>query len=268
MTHFRATNPLALSAKIAMVAGCMLLSACAVSDPKAEAAAAAAAESAADQSGAPMKLARAARDVGDYSSAIELFKQTALARPADMSVLAELGGVQLQAGKIYDAIDTFGKIPSNSPLQLDAQLGLERAYLMLADVAQALDHADKAVAIAPQEARALVGDGVALDMARRHPEAQAAYRKALAIAPHDIGAVNDLALSLALTGKFDEAIALLTPVARDPSATARVRQNLALIYGLKGDTAAARTLNRQDLDEQTTDNNLAFYQLARQHIGM
>lgn len=224
------------------------------------------AQAAVDRGGAPLRLARAARDVGDFASAIDLYKRVLSANPDDFTAMAELGSTQLEMGAIYDGIDTFNKIPSSSPEQLDAQIGLERAQLMLSNPTKALEYADKAMAIAPKNIRAMVGRGVALDMLARHVEAQEAYRAALALMPHDMGATSNLALSLAMTGQYDDAIRILTPIARAPEATARIRQNLALIYGLKGDDDAARALNRVDLDEQTTEKNLQFYAAARERI--
>jgi Flp pilus assembly protein TadD len=82
-------------------------------------------------------------------------------------------------------------------------------------------------------------------------QAQVSYRAVLAIAPHNVAARSDLALSLALTGQFDEAVDL-TSMARPSTATPRVRQNLALIYGLAGDAAQAGALSRVDLDSTMT----------------
>lgn len=211
-----------------------------------------------------LKLAHAAGEAGDLASAVSLYKSIVAANAGDDAVLVELGEAQLGIGAVDDAVQTFSKVGAKSPSQLGAQLGMERAYLMLRDPAKALSYADSAMALAPNDKRVQIARGVALDMLGRHTEAQPCYRKAIAIDPHDIAARSDLALSLALTGGFDEAIAIMTPIARDPSATPRLRQNLALIYGLKGDAPAARTLSRVDLDTTQTDTNLRFFAMVRQ----
>ena len=74
---------------------------------------------------------------------------------------------------------------------------------------------------------------------------------------------NNLALSLALTGHFADALDIMTPLARSTTATARIRQNLALIYGLKGDNERATAMSRMDLDQQTTEANLKFFSFVR-----
>lgn len=242
-----------------------LLSACEMLDSNGEQAkiSAQAAQAAVDQGGAPLNLARAARGVHDYAAAINIYKKIIASNPADTDTVVELGQTQLEAGEIDDAIVTFQSVPATSKSMLAAQLGLERASLMLSQPAKALRYANSAVTIDSKSVPALIGQGVALDMLSRHAEAQASYRAALAFEPQDIPARSDLSLSLAMTGHFDEAIAIMTTLARSPAATPRLRQNLALIYGLKGDTAMASGLSRIDLDERTTDDNLKFFAMVR-----
>jgi len=93
------------------------------------------------------------------------------------------------------------------------------------------------------------------------------YRQALAINPNNRAASSNLALSLALTGRQDEAEALLEPLVDGPASTPRLRQNLALVLGLKGDAARAARLGRTDLNEQEVRGNLAFYEAVRHLPG-
>jgi Flp pilus assembly protein TadD len=253
----------------ACVIALSLMSACGSMDPerKMEQAAAREAAAAVDQNGAPLRLARAARAVRDYSGAINLYKSAIAASPTDTDTQVELGETELEAGQIDDAVTQFEAIPPTSKSALGAQLGLERAYLMLSQPQKALGYADAAAILEPANIRVLIGRGVALDMLGRHAEAQTSYRGALAITPSDIAARSNLALSLAMTGQFDEAIAILTPLARAPNATPRLRQNLALVYGLKGDSSAARTLSLVDLDPKSADDNLKFFAMVRKTKG-
>jgi Flp pilus assembly protein TadD len=79
-----------------------------------------------------------------------------------------------------------------------------------------------------------------------------------------VAARNDLALSLALGGKYDEATDILAPIARSASATAADRQNLAFVYGMKGDHDAALALSRIDLSETASQANARFFTVAAQ----
>jgi Flp pilus assembly protein TadD len=135
--------------------------------------------------------------------------------------------------------------------------------MALGEATIALTYADKALKLAPGDTRVLVDRGATLDALQRHAEAQASYRAALAIAPRNVPARNDLALSLALTGQFSEAIRLIAPLARSSTATPKIRENLALILGLSGDDASAAKVSRMDLDAVSTADNLTFFDQAR-----
>lgn len=210
-----------------------------------------------------LRLARATRANGDLASAISLYRSVTAIQPADPAVVVELGDTLVDANSMDDAIDAYNRVDQKSPAWLDALLGLEQVYLALAEPAKALEYADKANALSPQDHRVGIGRGVALDMLGRHTEAQECYRAVLNAAPRDVAARNNLALSLAMTKQFDEAIQIMTSMARSSTATPRIRQNLALIYGLAGDAERAAALSRVDLDAPATEANLRFFAFAR-----
>jgi len=213
--------------------------------------------------GSLLRMARATRQAGDLMSSIQIYKTVLATKSATPEISVEYGDVLLESGSPDDAIDIYGQIDGKSPARLSALLGLTRAYISLGEADNALDMADKAQLLAPQDARVLVDRGVALDALKRHAEAQQSYRAVLVAAPRHISARNDLALSLALTGQFDEALAIIAPLGRSVSATPRVRENIALIYGLMGNASQAESVSRVDLSETDTQANLAFLAAVR-----
>ena len=66
-------------------------------------------------------------------------------------------------------------------------------------------------------------------------------------------------MSLILNGQPGDAIAILEPLSKQPGASKKVRQNLALAYGLKGYIEKALTLDRQDLTPEQAQANESFY---------
>jgi Flp pilus assembly protein TadD len=210
-----------------------------------------------------LRFARAARDAGDLAAAIRLYR-TLVAEPSSTpAVKAEYGQVLLSANMLDDAIEILSQVPQGAPDRLGALLGLTKAYLALGEPARAIAPADQALALAPHDVRVLVDRGVALDSLGRHSGAQESYRAVLATTPRGVSARNNLALSLAVTGHYDEAIELLTPLARSSSATPRIRENLALVYGLMGDTNRAAVLSSADLDDSSIKANEAFFAAVR-----
>jgi Flp pilus assembly protein TadD len=213
--------------------------------------------------GAALRLARATRQAGDLTTAIPLYRNLATAPSVAPEVLVEFGDALVEGGFPDDAIDVYSRVGPRSPAHLGALLGIARADLKLGDPSAALGYLATALDIAPRDPRVLVDKGVALDTLNRHAEAQACYRTVLSEAPRYVSARNNLALSLALTGQFEEALALITPLVRSSAANARTRENMALIYGLMGDADRAASLSRMDLDEGTTQANLAFLAAVR-----
>lgn len=103
--------------------------------------------------------------------------------------------------------------------------------------------------------------GTAYDRLGRFSDAQKSYDQAIAISPENPIIMNNLALSLAVSGKLKDAIKILKKVAIRPGSTPQVRQNLALLHALDGNTKAAKSVSRIDLSEKDVAKNLKYYQM-------
>jgi len=212
---------------------------------------------------ASLRIARSMRNSGNAATAVPIYRELAAGLPADAPLKIELGEALLEARLIDEAIGLFNAAPASAR----AQLGLARAQLELGQPAKALVFADRAEHISPTDTAVLNVRGVVLDRLGRHGEAQTCYRGVIALTPSSVAARSNLALSLALIGQFPEALDILEPIARSANATARDRQNLAFIYGLKGDSATARALGEVDLDPKTAAANTAFLALAHDQLS-
>lgn len=210
-----------------------------------------------------LKLARTFRTAGDPRSAVPIYQRLVNRKEPDPGVQVELGDTLLETGLFDQAIGVYQAVPPGSSAGGEAELGLARVQLALDQPGRALVHADRAVQLAPTNERVLVGRGVVLDRLNRHADAQASYRAALKIEPRSVAGRSDLALSLAMTGNYDEALEILEPIARSADASPQDRQNLAFIYGLKGDRQAALTLSRVDLPEAVAQANVKYFETAR-----
>ncbi len=210
-----------------------------------------------------LRLARASRAAGDVQGAVVLLRKIAENRHKPADIMVELGDTLAGAGMPDDALEAYGDVDPTGSLGARALLGMTRAYFALDDFPHALATADRAVAAAPKDPRVLVNRGAVLDAMRRHMDAQAAYRAALDIAPRHVAARNNLALSLAFTRNYEEALAIMVPLARSSSATPQIRANLALIYGLSGDSNRSLAASRIDVDEATATANQEFFTWVR-----
>jgi Flp pilus assembly protein TadD len=107
--------------------------------------------------------------------------------------------------------------------------------------------------------------GVGFDLLKSYDKAQEAYAKALTLSPGNLSVLNNMAISLALSGKIDAAISTLEDAPISIRRMPQVRQNLALFYALKGDLKKAGTLAKMDLSEADARNNLAVFNRLRRH---
>src|SRR5712675_256504 len=185
-----------------------------------------------------MRLGAAARAGGDLSNALSLYRRAGSIEPNATAPFIATGNTLLEMGQADEAIIAFNSALSREARDPEALRGLAKAYLRTARPELAGAPLQIAYEETPNDPKLLQLIGVADDLVGQHGEAQARYRRGIELAPGDLGLTLDLALSLALTGDYDAAIARLGPMAYSGSSTPRERQTLALIYGLKGDRKA------------------------------
>lgn len=140
--------------------------------------------------------------------------------------LTELGKAQIADGRSMDAVETLNAAIGQAPDLWQARSAL----------------------------------GIAYDRLELFEQAQESYRAALDSSPENPIILNNLALSLAISGKLGESVSILSGLVRRSGATAQMRQNLAMLRAVSGDEEGAAQISRQDLSEQEVLANLKYYQ--------
>ncbi len=203
-----------------------------------------------------MRVGAAARAGGDLANAVAIYRRAAAVEQLAAPPFVAAGNTLLEMNQINEAILSYKSA-------LDRVANDAKAYLLTGRPELAGAPLSVAYRQTPDDPKLLQLIGVADDYVGQHKEAQARYRRGLELLPRDPALTVDLALSLALTGNYPEAIALLRPVALAPTGTPRERQTLALVYGLAGDGPAAEKMARRDLDQVSVQHNLAYYERLR-----
>jgi len=172
---------------------------------------------------ASINYARALRALTRYSEAAAVMQAAAVKAPHDFEVLGAYG----------KALDDEGQF--------------EQAKEVLASsyVAERPDWTIMSV------------QGSVADRLGDHDGAQTFYRGALKIAPGEPSVLSNLDLSYALTKHLPEAEAALREASASPHADARMRQNLALVLALEGKFAEAEQVSGQDMTAQAASANVA-----------
>ena len=210
-----------------------------------------------------MRVADDTRARGDPATALGLYRRLHEQRPTDPEPLARIAAT---LGKLNDysaATEAWREAIALAPDDPAYRRGLASALLSLGQPEPAIAELETAVAARPDDPRLLNTLGVAHDIIGRHDLAQEDYRKGLRLAPHDLGLRNNFGLSLALAGDYGGAVAALEKIVNDPASPPRYRLNLALVYGLAGDTEKAGAIARGSLPEDAVRNNLAYYAMLR-----
>ena len=195
-------------------------------------------------------------------------------------------GAVRRAGGLYQGVAVAGE-RSAAQMPRAARDDAAKASKALAkrNAGDAVRYAELAVSMQPQSAdyRALLGQAYLL--AGRFSSASTAFNDALSLSPGDgkvalnlalaqiaegdwQGArrtldsnsgsisVSDRGLALALAGDPVAAVDLMLPVARQPGADAKLRQNLALSLALAGRWQDAKMVAGMDLSPTETDKRL------------
>ena len=210
-----------------------------------------------------LRIAETTRRGGDLASAAGLYRRAHEMAPEQAAPLIALGETLMALGAVADATQAYAQAVEREPANAGARYGYGKALMILDRPREAAEQFRAAMAAQPKDARSYNGLGVALDQLGDHEAAQQVYLDGLEITPDHAGMSNNLAFSLLLAGEFGDAVARFEEIARQPTATRRQRQNLALAYGLAGDRAKAAATAALDLNEAEVRNNLAAYERLR-----
>ena len=172
---------------------------------------------------AALNYARALRALDRTPQAVAVLENVAIKNPYDREILSAYGKALADVGRLREAADV-----------------LSRAHTP--------DRPDWSV---------LSAQGSVADQLGDHDAAQGYYTAALKIAPDNPNVTSNLGLSYALNKQLPLAEQTLRRAAAQRSATMRVRQNLALVLALEGKFVEAEAVARTDLSPQDAAASVA-----------
>ena len=172
---------------------------------------------------AALNYARALKATAQYSQAAAVLQTGMLRHPDDKEMIAAYGKSLADAGRFQEAAPVLAN--AHTP---------ERPNWTVYNT-----------------------QGSVADQLGNHPQAQAFYQSALEIVPGEPSVLSNLGLSYALSKDLPRAEQTLRQASADPRADTRVRQNLALVLALQGKFGEAEQLSRQDLSPEEARANIA-----------
>ena len=181
---------------------------------------------------ASINYARALRALERYAEAVAIMRVAAVKAPRDYDVLGAYGKALADDGDLQLARDVLSK-----------SYPLERPDWTILSVQGAVE-----------------------DKLGNTDAAQHYYEEALKIAPGEPTVLSNLGLSYALSQKLPLAETTLKDAAASPRADTRVRQNLALVLALEGKFAEAEKVSERDMSPADAANNVrAIQQMIAQN---
>jgi Flp pilus assembly protein TadD len=172
---------------------------------------------------ASINYSRALRALTRYKEATAVMQAAAVKAPKDYEILGEYGKALADDGDLQQARDVLSRsYPPDRP---------NWDYLSV--------------------------QGAVADRLDDHARAQSFYREALKIAPNEPAVLSNLGLSYALSKQLNLAEDTLRQAAALPRADSRVRQNLALVLALEGKFSEAEEVSRRDMPADAAARNVA-----------
>lgn len=170
-----------------------------------------------------LNYARGLRALTEYAQAVAVLQQAAIKHPSDFEILGAYGKALADDGQLRQAADVLSRAhtPENPNWTI------------------------------------LSAQGVVADQMGDHAAAQSYYDAALKIVPAEPSVLSNLGLSYALDKHLDQAEQTMRQAVASPRADARVRQNLALVLALEGKFNEAEDLEKYDLSAADAAANVA-----------
>jgi Flp pilus assembly protein TadD len=178
-----------------------------------------------------MTYARALRSAGRLAEAAAVLQRLAARHPNDREILAAYGKSLAETGRLKEAASVLKG--AHTPERPDWSV--------------------------------LSAQGSIADQLGDHKAAQSYYASALRISPGEPAGLSNLGLSYALSRNLPEAEKPLRTANAHPRADARVRHNLALVLALQGKFQEAESIQLKDMPaEQAAANVTAIRQMIAQ----
>jgi Flp pilus assembly protein TadD len=180
-----------------------------------------------------MRIAKAAEANESIVDAAGVYGRIIAREPSAVEPRIQLGGFLLRRGDLDGAEEAFRGAKEVAPDSADVQVGLARVLVARDRFEEAATALAAVLKREPTNALALGSMGLAKDGLGLPADAQGHYRQALKVEPGNPVVRNNLGLSLARSGQYDQAIKLLQKLANEPGAEPRYRETLARVIAMR-----------------------------------
>jgi Flp pilus assembly protein TadD len=177
---------------------------------------------------------------------VDFYRDRFRANPEDVDAALQYGKALRAAGQKAQAVAVLEQVTIAHPSDKALLAGYGRALADNGSFQQAFDVLSRAHTPDNPDWRILSAQGAVLDQLGRAEEARQYYASALKISPDEPSVLSNLGLSYMLSKDLRMAEETLRRAYGHANAEPRVRQNLALVVGLRGHVAEAESIMKAD----------------------
>jgi len=195
---------------------------------------------------------------GEPQHGVEFYRDRARANPEDADAALQYGKALRAAGQRSQAVAVLEQATIAHPADKALIAGYGRALADNGNFQQAFDVLSRAHTPDDPDWRILSAQGAVLDQLGRGEEARQYYASALRISPEEPSVLSNLGLSYVLSKDLPKAEETLRRAYGHADADPRVRQNLALVVGLKGNVAEAEIILKANRPPEEAAVDIAY----------
>ncbi|MFK3664432.1 tetratricopeptide repeat protein [Ochrobactrum teleogrylli] len=187
--------------------------------------------------------------------------------PKDRGTALNYAGVLIRLGRNDQALAVMRALVITYPKDQQVLAAYGKALAGAGQFDTALDAIRRAQNPAYPDWKLVSAEGAILDQMGNRDQARAMYQKALQIKPNEPSVLSNMGMSYLLAGDSRAAENYFRQASVLPGADSRVRQNLALSVGLQGRFQEAETIATQELSPQQAKANTDYLRsmLAQQN---
>jgi Flp pilus assembly protein TadD len=210
-----------------------------------------------------VEIAKVLFDQGDVAGATEILDRLHKKHPNNKEVTVFFARSLYLLSDYKHSIQIYEKLATQTKFGCKSVVGLGYNHLKLARSSVAFSFFDQCLKKEKNHKGAKMGMEISRMFVVGKDADFSYFLNKVNEKPNDIVAGNNLGLSYLIAGQVSQAVVVFEQIAFQENSTARIRQNLALAYGLSGDDFAARRVGLLDLSGEQVRENLHFYAYLR-----
>ncbi|TNE66916.1 MAG: tetratricopeptide repeat protein [Alphaproteobacteria bacterium] len=208
-----------------------------------------------------VKVGEGFERAGDLSGALKLYMQAQAADPVLVSARRAIARVYVKLGRQDAGIAMLETLLAEFPADADVRRDLIQAQILVGQYERASELVTPIISANTPPPEFLDLAGRLAEVRGATMEARGYFDRALKAAPTYTAASRHLALSFALGGDYETAVALLQAGMDRADTQMEAQENLALVYALSGQLNAALHIARAIMPVDEARNMQFYYAL-------